>query len=124
MRFESMWSALRRYGPFAAVVGYIAMYYSTSKGLASIIPDLQAISIAKLSAKWQNFAMAIAALIVISILPKLRIPASLRTVLTLVLYAIAGWQIATAIDPPGGIRTANVSVPRSYNPYFAQVRGA
>jgi hypothetical protein len=117
-------STLRRLSPFAAIVGYLALYYNGPKGLSQIVPDLQSITIAKLTEKWQNFAIAAACIVVVHILPKLRLPTAIKTLIVVVLYFIAGWQIATAIDPPSfGDSNVSITQPRTYNPYADAIRG-
>jgi hypothetical protein len=117
-----IFSSLRKFGPFAILAGYIGFYATTAKGIGSIVPDLKNISLARLQLKWQNFAIAIGAFIVIQLLPKLKLPATIKTIVVVVLYAIIGYQLALAIDPPG-TRYTNIEVPRTYNQYFTKARG-
>ena len=119
---ESIMTMLRKFGPFAILAGYVGMYATTSKGISAIIPDLKNINLTRIQSKWQNIAIAVGAFIVIQLLPKLKLPAMIKTIVTVVLYAIVGYQLALVIDPPGN-RYASVSAPRTYNPYFQQVRG-
>jgi predicted cobalt transporter CbtA len=117
---------LRKFGPFAILVGYVAMYSTGAKGLAAIIPDFQNITLAKLQAKWQNFAVAAIAGLAVTMLHKIKLPAVIKTIITIVLYFVIGWQLATAIDPPGSVQssqaTAAYSQPVMYNPYSNSYR--
>lgn len=117
---KSIMGSLRHFAPFAAIVGYVAMYWSGSKGVGQIIPDLENISISNLTANYQNLLIAAGAGVAIYMLKHVSLPALLKDLLTLGLYALIGWQIALAIDPPAGIshggRVAYVP-PATYNPY-------
>lgn len=125
MKFGSIWSSINKIGPFALIVGYLAMYMANkSNGIAQIIPDIQALTITKLQTNWQNIALAIAGAVALMFIHKIHLPASMKAVLVVALYAFIGWQIAEAIDPPTGTAgTGTYSPPVNYNPYFTQIAG-
>lgn len=112
-----MWGQIRKYAPVAAVAGYMLVYMN--KGYDRILTDLQAITPQRLMAKWQNFAVAAVAIIVIPMVQKSKIPPAIKTVLIVGLYLVAGHQVATAIDPPNGTSGTSGSYvqPNSMNPY-------
>jgi hypothetical protein len=116
-----IWNMIRKFGPFAVILGYVALYYTQkSNGLAQIIPDIQNLNLQRLSTKWQNFAIAIVAGIGLSVLHKLRLPNAFKVLITIALYFLIGWEIASAIDPPTVTRSgASVKYvsPSQYNPY-------
>lgn len=117
---ESMWGLIRKFGPFAAIAGYLVLYYTTkSAKLRQIIPDLQSITVQKLISKWQNLAVAGVAFVALSFLHKIQMPAAMRAIVQVALYFLIGWEIALAIDPPefkSGRFVAFVK-PMNYNPY-------
>jgi hypothetical protein len=95
-----MWAQIKKYAPVAAIAGYALVYMN--KGYDRILTDLQAITPEKLIARWQNFAVAAVALVAIGFVQKAKLPAAIKTILIVLLYLVAGHQIATAIDPPNG----------------------
>lgn len=122
MAFASgLMTQVRKFGPFAILIGYVLMYYTGSKGISAIATDLENITITKLQAKWQNFAIAAGAGVAIYLIARMKFNATIKTVVTIVLYFVIGWQLATAIDPPAGASGSNsaakFSKPTSLNPY-------
>lgn len=124
MTFQ-LWALLKKFGPFAILAGYLALYTTTkANGVAQILPDLKGITLEKLKSKWQNFAIAALCGIAVSIIqsPKVKLPGPLKTLILIALYFLIGWQLATAIDPPNGngqavgSRVAFVK-PAKINPY-------
>jgi uncharacterized membrane protein YbjE (DUF340 family) len=122
MTFQ-LWALLKKFGPFAILAGYLALYTTTkAAGVKQILPDLKGITLEKLKAKWQNFAIAAVCGVAIAIIqsPKVKLPQAMKTVLLIALYFLIGWQLATAIDPPEGMRS-NAPVafvpPAKANPY-------
>lgn len=119
----SIMSELRKFGPFAILIGYVAMYYTGAKGISAILPDIEGITLAKLQAKWQNFAIAGGAGVAIFLIQKMKFNATIKTIMTIVLYFVIGWQLATAIDPPGASgygSNAGFKAPRVSNPYYGR----
>jgi opacity protein-like surface antigen len=116
----SIMTELRKFGPFAILIGYVTMYATGTKGVGAILPDIENITIAKLQAKWQNFAIAAGAGVAIYLIQKMKFNATIKTIATIALYFIVGWQIATAIDPPAGMNSgtaARFNRPTTINPY-------
>lgn len=95
-----MWAQVKKFAPFAAILGYIMVY--TSKGYDRILTDIQGITIQKLTAKWQNFLIAVIAAAGIYFLKHVKLPAALKAIITLVLFFVIGYNMALAIDPPNG----------------------
>jgi hypothetical protein len=116
----TLMAQLKKYSPFAVIIGYLAMYYTGSKGLAGILPDIESISLQRLQDHYQNLIIAGAAVVGIYLLKHIKLPAMIKDIVTIVLWFIAGWQLATAIDPPAGSmangRVAFVK-PSTLNPY-------
>lgn len=109
-------ASLTKYAPFAAILGYAAVYQS--KGWNMVMADLTTISIDRLQNHWQNIAIAIGALIAINMLRMFHIPSQLRPIVVIALYFIAGYNVALTIDPPyGNGRGTTFVPPASYNPY-------
>jgi len=93
-----MFRKIEKYAPVAAIVGYAAVY--AGKGWNYVLSDIQALTIDKLMAKWQNFAIVVALAVVLAFLKKVGLPREIRIILTFLVYALIGWQLALAIDPP------------------------
>ena len=100
-----MWEQVKKYAPFAALGGYALVYMN--KGWNYVLTDIQNITLDKLIAKWQNLAVAGVALLAIGFVQKAKLPAAVKTLLIVLLYLVAGHQIATAIDPPHGGSMSN-----------------
>lgn len=109
-----MMTQIRKYAPFAALAGYIMVY--TSKGYDRILVDLKGITPDKLMAKWQNFLIAAIAYGAMMVIKKIKMPAALKTVITVLLWGVIGYQVATAIDPPNG-GSINYVSNNARNPY-------
>jgi len=110
-------SSLNKYAPFAAIAGY-AMVYNT-KGWDRIMTDLTSITVDKLQAKWQNIAIAGGAAIATYLIKGVRLPPTLKTVIVVALWFVAGYNIAVAVDPPAITYTGRVGYvpPTTYNKY-------
>lgn len=99
---------LSKYAPVAALLGYAAVY--GSKGWQYVTSDLQnfaADPIGKIKAKWQNIAIAVVAGIAIGFIKKSGLPREIKVILTIIAYAIIGYEIGMTLDPPrGGVSSA------------------
>jgi hypothetical protein len=94
----TIWTQGKKYSPFMLIGGYLLVY--ANKGWNYVISDIQNLTIEKLMAKWQNFAVAAGAIILVQLLTKAKMPVAVKAFLMVLLYTIAGYQIGLAIDPP------------------------
>lgn len=118
---RSITGSLKHFAPFAAVIGYIGMYYTGSKGINQIIPDLENISLSNLMANYQNLVIAAVAGGVIYFIRRISLPAAMKDLITIAAWGLIGYEIALAIDPPAPITyTGRVQYvpPTTYNPYL------
>lgn len=88
-----------------------------NKGWDRILVDLKGMTVQKLTAKWQNFLIALLAAVGLFILQKVKMPAAFKAIAMMVLYLVIGYQIATAIDPPNGAGSGGVTYSNERNPY-------
>jgi hypothetical protein len=114
-------AALKRFSPIAMIVGYLALYYN-GKGFDRILPDLTGITLEKLQSKSQQLIIVAVAAVGIYVLRRVGgIPPVIKTAITVILYFVAGYNLALAIDPPvtyyaSGRRVRYVA-PVTLNPY-------
>ena len=123
----SITGSIRHYAPLAAVIGYIGMYYTGPKGIGQILPDLESISIDRITAHYQNLVIAAGAAVVIYLIKHVKMPPVMKDLITVMAWALIGYQIALALDPPVPIRhTGRVMYvpPNTYNPYALTAGGA
>jgi hypothetical protein len=113
-----MWKMLKKFAPVAILAGYAVPY--SSKGWDRVVIDLRSITVEKLTAKWQNLAIAAAASGVLYFIRGARIPNELKVLIMIGMYFLIGLNLAYAIDPPVGV-ARNTSVafvpPARLNPY-------
>lgn len=121
-----MWAQVRKFAPLAAVVGYAAVYMN--KGWDKVLTDLKGITVDKITAKWQNIAIAVVAGVAIYMLGRVKMPAAFKALVLLFLYIIIGYNVATVIDPVNGSGYSRDIVssyvrPAARNPYSYSSKG-
>lgn len=117
-----MWAQFKKFAPLAAVAGYLFVYMN--KGWDKVITDLQNITVAKLQAKWQQIVMIAIAGAILYFIGRVKMPAALKTIITVFLYVFIGYNTGLVIDPVGcgGQNEPACSVgtwvtPKARNPY-------
>jgi hypothetical protein len=117
---RSIMGSIKHFAPFAAIIGYVAMYYTGSKGINQMLPDLQSISIDRLMQNYQNLVMAAAAGAGLYLIRHIRLPTALKDLIVVVLWFIIGYQIAVAVDPAMPLTYSGAVQyvpPAQFNPY-------